>query len=70
MSFVSLLQKLKNKNAEKLSPSTYHPEVYLRKKRVPTEKSIYLTPTGYNLILKILQNLKHKKSSTHDNLIP
>ena len=42
-------------------PSTYEPDFYLKKKKVPNDKSIYLTPTDYNETLKILQDLKPKE---------
>ena len=56
--FCKFVTKIGKIYADKTSPSTYQPDVYLRKKRVPNEKSMYLTPTDYNKILKILQNLK------------
>ena len=56
--------------ASNIPPSNNQSDSYLKKKRLPNTKSIYLTPTDHNEILKILQDLKPKKSAGHDNITP
>jgi hypothetical protein len=56
--------------ASNIPPSNSQSDIYLKKKRLPNTKSTYLSPMDYNEILKILQDLKPKKSAGHDRLTP